>query len=141
MRLDGRLSRMLHVLLHMGRREDPLTSETIAKMLGTNPGVIRRTMAGLRDSGYVAAEKGHGGGWTLRRPLAEITLWEVYRALGAPRLFALGNPTDSGICPLERVAEAALDEGFAAASAAFGAHLKEITLAELFAQAEGQRPG
>jgi DNA-binding IscR family transcriptional regulator len=45
-RNDSRLSRMLHVLLHMARHDAPMTSETIAKMLGTNPVVVRRTMAG-----------------------------------------------------------------------------------------------
>ena len=59
---DNRLSRMLHVLIHMDQREHPLTSDEIARMLNTNPVVVRRTMAGLRDNGYVTSEKGHGGG-------------------------------------------------------------------------------
>ncbi|HYE44453.1 MAG TPA: Rrf2 family transcriptional regulator, partial [Caulobacter sp.] len=62
MRKDSRLSRMLHVLLHMAQRHEPMTSDAIAQMLGTNPAVVRRTMAGLRDAGYVRSEKGHGGG-------------------------------------------------------------------------------
>jgi DNA-binding IscR family transcriptional regulator len=33
----------------------------------TNPVVIRRTFAGLREAGIVAATKGHGGGWRLAR--------------------------------------------------------------------------
>ena len=45
MRNDTRLSRMLHVLIHMARHEGPATSEAIAQMLGTNPVVVRRTMA------------------------------------------------------------------------------------------------
>ncbi|MFP8913766.1 transcriptional regulator, partial [Pseudomonas aeruginosa] len=43
MRNDTRLSRMLHVLIHMARHEGPATSEAIAQMLGTNPVVVRRT--------------------------------------------------------------------------------------------------
>ena len=38
MRNDTRLSRMLHVLIHMGRHEERATSETIAQMLGTADG-------------------------------------------------------------------------------------------------------
>jgi DNA-binding IscR family transcriptional regulator len=45
-RTDSRLSRMLHVLLHMARHDKPFTSEQIAKMLQTNPVVVRRTMGG-----------------------------------------------------------------------------------------------
>jgi DNA-binding IscR family transcriptional regulator len=62
MRNDSRLSRMLHVLLHMARHDGPITSEAIGMMLGTNPVVVRRTLAGLRDAGYVRSDKGHGGG-------------------------------------------------------------------------------
>lgn len=62
MRTDSRLSRMLHVLLHMVRDDASMTSEQIATMLGTNAAVVRRTMAGLRKSGYVQSEKGHHGG-------------------------------------------------------------------------------
>src|SRR3546814_8971721 len=69
MRNDSRLSRMLHVLLHMARHEGPMTSDEIARMLGTNAVVVRRTMAGLRDSGYVRSEKGHGGGWAIQAEL------------------------------------------------------------------------
>ncbi len=48
MRNDSRLSRMLHVLIHMDQHDQRTTSETIAQMLRTNPVVVRRTMAGLR---------------------------------------------------------------------------------------------
>ena len=71
MRNDSRLSRMLHVLIHMDKHQHASTSDMIAKMLNTNPVVVRRTMAGLREQGYVRSEKGHGGGWTLVRPLSE----------------------------------------------------------------------
>ncbi len=36
---------MLHVLLHMARHAEPFTSELTARMFGTNPVVVRRTMA------------------------------------------------------------------------------------------------
>ena len=56
MRKDSRLSRMLHVLIHMGRHEERATSETIAQMLGTNPVVVRRTMGLLKEQGFVTSE-------------------------------------------------------------------------------------
>jgi DNA-binding IscR family transcriptional regulator len=51
MRKDSRLSRTLHVLLHMARLDHALTSEVIARMFDTNPVVVRRMMAGLRNRG------------------------------------------------------------------------------------------
>ena len=87
---DSRLSRVLHVLIHMSQHNTPLTSEKISNMLNTNPTVVRRIMAGLRNYGYVNSEKGHNGGWTLSKPLSEITLLNVYESLDEPEIFALG---------------------------------------------------
>ena len=47
-----------------------MTSEALAKCLGTNPVVVRRTMGSLREAGLVAAERGHGGGWRLAADLS-----------------------------------------------------------------------
>ena len=84
MKRDSRLSGVLHVLLHMAEMNGPVTSETMARAMQTNPVVIRRIMAGLREAGLVRSEKGHGGGWTIGRPLSEITLRDIYDALGRP---------------------------------------------------------
>lgn len=108
MRHDGRLSRMLHVLLHMEEQRRPMTSEEIAGMLGTNPALVRRTMAGLREGGYVVSGRGHGGGWTLARPLTEMTLRDVYEAVGAPEVFALGLAEDQPQCLVEQAVNTAL---------------------------------
>ncbi len=62
MRYDSRLSGVLHVLLHMAEMDGPVTSETLAKAMGTNPVVVRRIMAGLREQGYVRSEKGMAAG-------------------------------------------------------------------------------
>ncbi|EKA50050.1 RrF2 family transcriptional regulator, partial [Pseudomonas aeruginosa] len=102
MRNDTRLSRMLHVLIHMARHEGPATSEAIAQMLGTNPVVVRRTMALLKNEGYVSSEKGHRGGWRLAKPLADITLLDIHQALGASSIFAIGLSTDHPECLVEQ---------------------------------------
>lgn len=131
MRTDSRLSRMLHVLLHMARHDRPFTSDQIATMLGTNPVVVRRTMGGLREAGYVRSEKGHGGGWTLARDLEQITLLDVHRAVGATQLFAIGHEGGHPACAVERVVNAALDDALARAEALLVARLGAVTLAQL----------
>jgi DNA-binding IscR family transcriptional regulator len=130
-RSDSRLSRMLHVLIHMDRRGAAATSETIAQMLNTNPVVVRRTMAGLRDQGYVSSEKGHGGGWTLARRLEDITLLDVHRALGEPHVFAIGPSSDDPTCLVEQAVNAAVGEALLQAQALLLARFGEVTLADL----------
>lgn len=131
MRNDSRLSRMLHVLLHMARHDGPMTSEAIARMLGTNPVVVRRTMAGLRNAGYVRSEKGHGGGWVIAADLEKVSLLDVHRAVGGPRIFAIGNEHPSPDCAVEKVVNEALEDAFADAEALLVARLAAVSLAEL----------
>ncbi|MGN6092351.1 MAG: Rrf2 family transcriptional regulator [Luteibacter jiangsuensis] len=124
---------MLHVLLHMAEAGAPVTSEAMARAMQTNPVVVRRTMAGLRDMGFVRSEKGHGGGWTIARDLASITLRDVYAALGAPEPFALGHRTESPGCLVEQAVNAALDDAFRDAEALLLDRFGEVTLAALSA--------
>jgi len=133
MKRDSRLSGVLHVLLHMAEHEGPSTSETLSRAMQTNPVVIRRIMAGLREHGFVRSEKGHGGGWTIARDLAGITLRDVYDAIGAPALFAIGNRTEAPDCLVEQAVNAALGESFQEAEAILLTRLGNITLATLSA--------
>ena len=133
MKRDSRLSGVLHVLLHMAERDGPATSEVLAKAMDTNPVVIRRIMAGLRDRGYVQSEKGHGGGWTLACDLSEVTLRDIYTALDCPSLLAIGNRTESPGCLVEQAVNAALDQAFHDAEALLLSRFGEVTLAMLSA--------
>jgi len=131
MKGDNRLSRMLHVLVHMAQRDGPVTSEAMARMLNTNPVVVRRTMAGLRDSGFVQAERGHGGGWRIARDLADITLLDVYRAIDEPPLFSLRIAEDTPSCLVEQAVNAALESELAEARERLLRRFGKITLAAL----------
>lgn len=117
----------------MAEHDGLITSETLAKTLQTNPVVIRRIMAGLRNEGYVRSEKGHGGGWSLTRDLADVTLRDVYRALGSPSLFAMGNRTQEPECLIEQAVNAALDRTFDDAAALLLGRFGEVSLAMLSA--------
>lgn len=131
MRTDSRLSRMLHVLLHMARHDGPMTSDAIAHMLGTHPVVVRRTMAGLRDAGYVRSEKGHGGGWAIATDLEAVSLLDIHHAVGGPRLFAIGNEHPNPDCAVEKVVNAAVEDALRDAEHLLTARLRAVSLAEL----------
>ena len=128
---DSRMSRMLHVLIHMDRHVKQPTSDTIAKMLDTNPVVVRRMMAGLRDRGFVASEKGHGGGWRLCRPLDTITLLDIYEAVGAPALFGIGPHAQGSDCLVEQAVDSRMAGTLAEAESLLRARFAGITLADI----------
>ena len=133
MKRDSRLSNVLHVLLHMAGLNGPVTSEVLAKAIDTNPVVVRRIMAGLREQGYVQSEKGHGGGWTLACDLSKVTMRDVYAALGSPALLAVSNRVEAPGCLIEQAVNAALNRAFEDAEALLLGRLGEVTLAMLSA--------
>ncbi|KRD13881.1 Rrf2 family transcriptional regulator [Acidovorax sp. Root267] len=134
MKRDSRLSNVLHALLHMAEMDGPATSDSLAQAMQTNPVVVRRLMAGLRYAGFVSSAKGHGGGWVLSCPLADITLRDIHEALGAPTLLAVGNRVESPGCVVEQAVNEALSDAFEAAEQVLLTRLGEVTLAQLSAQ-------
>ena len=54
---DSRLSSVLHGVLHMIGAGEPVTSEQLAQAMATNPVVVRRVMAGLREQGLELAHQ------------------------------------------------------------------------------------
>lgn len=133
MRRDSKLSSTLHVLLHMAHHGQPLTSGALAGYLGTDSAVVRRTLSGLRELGYVASVKGHGGGWSISCDLETVTLRDVYKAVGSPGVFAMGNRTENPGCLVEQAVNSALDDAFQAAQALLVSRLGQVTLADLSA--------
>jgi DNA-binding IscR family transcriptional regulator len=130
---DSRLSAVLHVLLHMSEQGGATTSGVLAKAVHTNPVVVRRIMAGLRDQGYVRSEKGHRGGWTLACDLSRVTLRDIYTALGEPSLLAMRNRTKAPRCLVEQAVNNVLAQAFRDAEALLLSRLGEVTLATLSA--------
>ena len=139
MRRDSRLSVALHVLLHMSEIGEAVTSETLGPLMRTNPVVLRRTLAGLRDAGIVTSEKGHGGGWSLGRDLHAVTLGDVYDALGTTTLFGIGHRDESPKCPIEKAVNRAVGGALKDAEAVLMTRLRSITVAEIVSGARRAR--
>lgn len=135
MRRSSRFSVALHLLAHLAERPDePSTSGHLAACVGTNPVVVRRTLAGLREAGLVSSMAGHGGGWTLSRDAASISLGDVHAALGERILLAVDVAGPGADCLIERAVTGALDEFLDDAEALLAARLRRITVADLAAR-------
>ena len=140
---SSRFSVALHLLAHLVDAPGPQTSEALAGCVRTNPVVVRRTLAGLREAGLVASSRGPGGGWSLARPAADVTLRDVYAALGERLLQGIdvaGPGTAGAGCRIQRTVAGTLDDFLDDAEALLAERLGRITLAGLAAGVRELRP-
>ncbi|WNG38997.1 Rrf2 family transcriptional regulator [Archangium violaceum] len=120
---------ILTLLAHSG--DEPMTSEFIAGSVNTNPVVIRRLLASLREARLVTSQVGPGGGWQLVRPPRGITLRDVYRAVEGGTLFPLHSNTPNPRCPVGGTIQSALTGHFEEAQLAMEKDLERTTIADL----------
>jgi DNA-binding IscR family transcriptional regulator len=102
----------------------------IARMLNTNPVVVRRTMGLLRDAGIVSSAGGRSGGWTLAKPVEAITMLDVHRALGG-QVFAIGHSDDHPDCPVEQSVNHLIEHAMQKAEVTLAEQLGRVTIAAL----------
>ncbi|MET0897137.1 MAG: Rrf2 family transcriptional regulator [Mycobacterium sp.] len=99
MSANSRMSLAVHVLTWIafdrrGTDKEVGTSQRIATSVNTNPVVIRRSLSELREAGLVESSRSRG--WTLTRDASEITLLDVYRAIGGEEIFGMhASPPDA----------------------------------------------
>lgn len=137
MKRSSRLSLALHALVHLHKQPDePITSATLATCLLTNPVVVRRVLGELREAGIVGSSKGHDGGWRLLRPAREISLHQVYAAMGESLLIRTeSDPGDIG-CGIVRTVDAVMGDFLADAEALLAARLARVSLEDIADQAK-----
>ena len=75
--------RCLLALARLGPNEQASIAE-IAELEGLSVAYTSKLLSILRKQGLVTAMRGRGGGFTIARPLDQITLYEVLVALGGP---------------------------------------------------------
>lgn len=81
-RISSRFTVGVHILSLVSLQQSKVlcTSEWIAGSVNTNPVVIRKIMGMLKKAGLLEIRRGTGGAFLLK-PLHEIKLLDVYRAV------------------------------------------------------------
>ncbi len=121
----------------------PVTSTFLAGSIGTSPVMVRTIMGMLKQAGIISSSRGKSG-IALARPLAEISLLDLWRAVDqsdADSLFHFHeNPCPQ--CPVGGNIHAALDGHLEDAQRALEDQLAAVSLesvgAEVCRRAEAQ---
>lgn len=133
MQITSRFTVAIHTLLAIYKfnKDYKTTSEFIASSVNVNPVVIRRTLQSLKAAGLVEVKAGSGGA-NITRPLDQITLYDIYRAMDSldGDLFHFHeNPNPN--CPVGRNIHQVLDRHLKEAQIAMENKLKSVKLSEL----------
>lgn len=130
MQVASRFAIGVHILTILAfNTEADNTSEYMAGSIGVNPVIVRNIVGMLKRAKLVYTRQGVAG-TQLAKPLKDITLLDVYKAVQAidnQHLFSIhANPNPN--CPIGANIQCALEEAFTQAQLAMENHLAQTTL-------------
>ena len=136
MRITSRFTIAVHIITAIDyfTETESVTSSFLAGSVGVNPVIVRGIMSELKEAGIIDISRGKSG-IVLAKPLREITLYDVYSAVGCVEEVGLfhfhENP--NARCPVGRNIHRAMDKRLAAAQRALEESLKAVTLEDVAA--------
>ena len=115
------------------RDMDRVNSEFLARSIGVNPVIVRTVISQLREAGIVQTKRGSSGA-ELSKRLDEITLYDIYKAVGSvdpeEGLFHFHEQPNPE-CPVGRNIHKVLDQHLLDAQRALEAELRSTTMADI----------
>jgi DNA-binding IscR family transcriptional regulator len=133
MTISSRFAVAIHILTLLEfNKEGISTSEYLSGSVNTNPVVIRRIIGMLNKAGLVDVRPGVAGS-KLARPLDEINLLDIYRAVQVVNQNALFAVHDSPNpdCNVGKNIQSAIEPIFTIAQRAMEEQLKHVTLKQI----------
>jgi len=106
------------------------TSESMAGSIGVHPVIVRNVTGMLRRAGLVRTQQGVAGA-RLARPLAQITLLDVYRAVDSAKTLFSVHAHPNWHCPIGSQIQGTLTKHFGAAQRVMEACLAGTTMQQV----------
>lgn len=122
------------LMLALQQNHEPVTSQVLAQRMGVSDSYLKKTLRKLVVAGLVQSSATRGGGFTLSRPIDQITLADAYVALDGEGLSFRASPQAATLFPDAEHAEQSIEtitETFEAGYQAFLAQLATRKLSDL----------
>ena len=134
MQISSRFTIAVHILTAIDyfKGRETVTSSFLAGSVGVNPVIIRTVMTKLKDAGLIEISQGRTG-ITLARDLADITLFDVYKAVDCVDkrgLFSFHEHPNTN-CPVGRNIHSALDGRLQEIQDSMEVRMKAVALADV----------
>ena len=135
MQIGSKFTIGVHIItaLDVFKDMDRVNSEFLAGSIGVNPVIVRSVISQLRAAGLVQTRRGSSGA-ELVKPLDEITLFDVYKAVGSvdaeEGLFHFHEQPNPA-CPVGKNIRRVLDGRLHDVQRAMEDQLRKTTLADV----------
>mgnify|MGYP001738061991 FL=1 len=128
--MDTKFSMTLHILVYINETSNVVTSELLAKSVGTNASHIRKILALLKDADIIESQQGKKG-ITLKKKANELTLDKIYYAVYPEKEILHIHDTANKDCPVGTNIKEVLLPIFEESERQLILNLKSITLKSL----------
>ena len=136
MRLTKRSNISMRVLMFCGINDGRLvTKSEIAEACNTSENHLAQVINRLSQLGFLHTQRGRNGGMRLSRPMSEIMVGDVFRAIESGVPITECFDAQENTCPLIDVCR--LRDVIARATEAFYASMDDVTLADLVCENDG----
>lgn len=127
----------VHLMAGLGvraRRGECAPSRTLAGSVNTSPSFVRRILAKLSKAGLVRGTTGKNGSCAVARDPKDITLLDIYRAVDAPKAFAIHEHPVQRSCAVSCGIKESLEKVLGRTQASLESDLEKTTLAAFIAE-------
>lgn len=134
MQISSRFTLAVHIFacIDVFKNDYKVTSDFLAGSTNVNPVIVRKILGQLKSAGLVEVARGSGGA-SIPRPLNEISLLDIYNAVGCienGELFHFHeNPNTD--CPVGKNIHVVLDDKLMRVQKAMETELSSITLEDI----------
>ena len=133
MAVNTQFSIAVHIMAALAHQcgDREMTSSLLAASVNTSPSFVRRILARLSKSGLVETTTGKAGACVLARDPKDVTLLDIYRAVGAPKAFAIHDYNEQKTCTVSCHIKQALEKALDKTQSAMESGLADINLKQI----------
>jgi Rrf2 family protein len=122
----------VHLMLGLGANAGRgISSGELARSVNTSPSFVRRVVSKLSRAGLIRTTTGKKGACMLVKDAGTITLLDIYRAVEAPKVFAIHGYPVKPDCAVSCGIKGALGKVLDSAQTSMEMGLKSVTLSEV----------
>ncbi len=139
MAINNQFSIAVHLMAGLGHHGGKgVTSSDLSKSINASPSFVRRTMAKLSKAGLVSTTTGKLGKCSISRKAEQVTLLDIYRAVEAPKAFAIHTYPTQSFCPVSCGIKSSLERVLSRTQKTMEESLGKVRLSEVIADAVGR---